>query len=79
MNQQSLYTYGAYNIRLELTDTYGVRRTTLRPYLAIDRDPRDSQILLGITALNKLKILVDCETYQWQYKLDKASIRIDSF
>ena len=79
VNQQDLRTYGAYNVRLELTDTYGVRRTTLRPYLAVNRDPGDSQILLGMPALNELKILVDCETYQWQYKIDKTSIKIDSF
>jgi hypothetical protein len=36
INQQNLHTYGAYNLRLELTDGYGVRRTTLRPYIAID-------------------------------------------
>ena len=36
INQQNLSTYGAYNLRLELTDAYGIRRTTLWPYLAID-------------------------------------------
>src|SRR5271155_4862828 len=75
INQQNLPTYGAYNLHLELTDAYGSRRTTLRPYLAIDRDPDDSQILLGMTALNELKILIDCEDCQWQYKLDKSNIR----
>ncbi len=79
VNQQDLPTYGAYNLRLELTDSYGVRRTTRRPYIAIDRDPGDSQILLGMPALTELKILVDCEAYQWQYKLDKTDIRIDSY
>ena len=64
VNQQNLYTYRAYNIQLELTDDYGVRRTTLRPYLAIDQDPRDSQILLGITALKEQKILIDYYTNQ---------------
>ena len=63
---------------MELTDDYGVRWTTLRPYLAIDQDPGDSQILLGMTALIELRILIDCQTYQWQYKLDKTSIRIDT-
>jgi hypothetical protein len=63
VNQQDLATYGAYNLRLELTDSYGVRRTTLRLYITIDQDLEDSQILLGIPALNKLKILVDCEKY----------------
>ena len=44
INQQNLHTYGAYNLRLELTDSYGTRRTTLRPYLAVDRAIRDSQV-----------------------------------
>jgi hypothetical protein len=79
VNQQNLATYGAYNLYLELTDSYGVRRTTLRPYIAIDRDPEDSQILLRMPALNELKILVDCERYQWQYKLGKSNVRIDSY
>ena len=63
VNQQNLRTYGAYNLWIELTDSYRVRRTTLRPYLAIDQDPRDSQILLGITALAKQKILIDYYTH----------------
>jgi hypothetical protein len=62
INQQNLPTYGAYNLRLELTDAYGVSKTTLRPYLAIDRDPNDSQLLLGMTALNELKVFIDCES-----------------
>ena len=62
VNRQDLHTYGAYNVRLELTDTYGVQRTTLRPYLAIDRDPGDLYILLGMLALSKLKLLVDYKT-----------------
>ena len=61
VNQQNLPTYGAFNLRLELTDRYGTRRTTLRPYLAIDQDLGDLYILLGITALNKLKMLLDYE------------------
>jgi hypothetical protein len=79
INQQNLHTYGAYNLRLELTDAYGIRRTTLRPYLAIDRDPNDSQVLLGMTALNELKVFIDCENSQWQYKLEKSDIRLESY
>jgi hypothetical protein len=79
INQQNLHTYGAYNLRLELTDAYGIRRTTLRPYLAIDRDPNDSQVLLGMTALNELKVFIDCEKSQWQYKLEKSDIRLESY
>jgi len=79
VNQQDLHTYGAYNLRLELTDMYGIRKTTLRPYLAIDRDPGDSQLLLGMPALNELQMLIDCENCQWQYKLDKSNVRLESY
>ena len=60
-------------------DAYGIRRTTLRPYLAIDRDPNDSQVLLGMIALNELKVFIDCKNHQWQYKLDKSNIRFESY
>ena len=60
-------------------DAYGVSKTTLRPYLAIDRDPNDSQLLLGMTALNELKVFIDYENHQWQYKLDKSNIRLESY
>src|SRR5439155_20611056 len=79
VNQQDLHTYGAYNLRLELTDTYGTCKTTLRPYLAIDRDPGDSQLLLGMPALTELQVLIDCENCQWQYKLGKSDIRLESY
>ena len=42
VNQQNLYTYRVYNLCLELADFYRVCKTTLRPYIAIDRDPNDS-------------------------------------
>ena len=37
-----------------MTDSNGTRRETLRPYLAIDRDKDDTQILLGMPALRKM-------------------------
>jgi len=60
-------------------DAYEISRTTLRPYLAIDHDPNDSQVLLGMMALNELKVFIDCENGQWQYKLEKSDIRIESY
>ncbi len=63
VNQQNLPTYRVYNVRLELTDSYRVCQTTLRPYIIVDQDPGDSQILLGMLALTEQRILVDCEAY----------------
>jgi hypothetical protein len=60
-------------------DAYGISKTTLQPYLAIDHDPNDSQVLLGMIALSELKVFIDCENGQWQYKLEKLDIRIESY
>jgi hypothetical protein len=79
INQQNLLTYRAYNLRLKLTDAYETRRTSLRLYLAVDRDQGDSRVLLGMPALTKLKILVDCEAYSWEYKAEKTTIKIDLY
>ena len=32
-----------------------------------------------MTALNELKVFIDCENCQWQYKLDKSDIQLDSY
>jgi hypothetical protein len=32
-----------------------------------------------MTALNELKVLIDCENSQWQYKLEKSDIRLESY
>jgi hypothetical protein len=64
---------------LELTDVYRISKTTLQPYLAIDCNSNDSQLLLGITALNELKVSIDCENHQWQYKLDKSNIWLEFY
>jgi hypothetical protein len=79
INQQNLPTYRAYNLRLKLTDAYGTRRTSLRPYLAVDQDQGDSRVLLSIPALTELKILVNCEAYNWEYKAEKTTIKIDLY
>ena len=63
INQQNFYTYRAYNVCLELIDNNSVCRETLQPYLAIDRDPDNTQILLGIPALKEIRILVDCKLH----------------
>jgi hypothetical protein len=78
VNQQDVPTYGVYNLRVSLTDSYGLERTTLRPYIAIDRDPGDSQILLGMPALTDARILLDCEAYTWQYQITSQDVRVES-
>jgi hypothetical protein len=78
VNQQDVPTYGVYNLRVSLTDSYGLERTTLRPYIAVDGDPGDSQILLGMPALTDARILLDCEAYTWQYQITSQDVKVES-
>ena len=32
-----------------------------------------------MTALSELKVFIDCENGQWQYKLEKSDIRLESY
>jgi hypothetical protein len=77
VNQQSVPVYGVYNVRVSLTDSYGSERTTLRPYLAVDRAPGDSQILLGMPALTEARILLNCEDYTWQYQITSQDVKVE--
>jgi hypothetical protein len=67
VNQQDVPIYGVYNLQVSLTDSYGLEQTTLRLYIAVDRDLGDSQILLGMPALTDARILLNYKAYTWQY------------
>src|SRR5437879_285780 len=63
-------TYGFYYLDLLLTDRYNRTLRFFRPFLAIDRDLQDSQILLGRPALKDLRITIDnfYDNFEFQRK-----------
>jgi hypothetical protein len=40
-------TYGFYHLRITIVDRYNRSFDFVRPFLAVDRSPKDSQVLLG--------------------------------
>ena len=63
-------TYGFYHLRLSLTDRYNRVFDTIRPFLAVDRNPRDSQVLLGRPALKDFKINICNGEDAWNFKFE---------
>ena len=63
-------TYGFYHLRLSITDRFNHTFDFTRPFLAIDRNPRDSQVLLGQPALQDFKINIynNDDTWNFEFK-----------
>jgi hypothetical protein len=59
-------TYGFYHLRLFLTDRWGRLVSFIRPFLAIERSPGDSQVLLGRPTLKDLKISINNSDDSWE-------------
>ena len=64
-------TYGFYHLRMTITDRYNRSFDFVRPFLAIDRDPKDSQVLLGRPALKDFKINICNSDDLWEFEFDR--------
>src|SRR5271170_1582087 len=69
----SLTTYGVYHLRCSLTDRWGYQFSFIRPFIAINRDPKDTPILLGRPALQEYQIILDNESMEWEFR-QKATV-----
>ena len=61
-------TYGFYHLKLCMMDRRSRPVQCIRPFLAVDRGPRDSQVLLGRPALKDLKVSIDNSSDSWEIK-----------
>ena len=76
---------GAFWATWEMTDHQGIIRSHRRPFLAIERGPSDTPLLIGESTLGEIGITVSLRTKkkggnQWRYDLDtdKPFIKMDS-
>jgi transposase InsO family protein len=61
-------TYGIYHLRLRITDRWNHPLEFIRPFLAVDRNARDSQVLLGRPALKDFKINICNGVDSWEFE-----------
>jgi hypothetical protein len=73
--------HGAYWVRYTLTDHRGVVRQFRRPFLAIDREPDDSPLLIGMPGLKHMGISICLDEHEtWQYQLQrpgKTAVKVE--
>ena len=66
-------TYGFFHLRLTITDRFNRSFDFVRPFLAVDRSPRDSQVLLGRPALKDFKINICNSSDTWEFEFQRQS------
>ena len=71
-------TYGFYHLKLCMMDRRNRPVQCIRPFLAVDRGPRDSQVLLGRPALKDLKVSIDNLSDSWEIKNSPRVKRVSS-
>ena len=64
-------TYGFYHLRMTITDRYNRSFDFVRPFLAVDRNPEDSQVLLGRPALKDFKINICNGDDSWEFEFQR--------
>ena len=60
--------FGIYHLRVTLTDRFGRETEFIRPFLAVKRDTTETKLLLGMATLEDLRILIDAETRDFEFK-----------
>src|SRR5438046_2192887 len=61
-------TYGFYHLKLRITDRWNHSLQFIRPFLAVDRNAADSQVLLSRPTLKDFKINIQNSTDSWEFK-----------
>ena len=69
-------TYGFFHLRMALVDRFGRSFSCIRPFLAVDRDARDSQVLLGRPTLKDYRINILNSKDLWEFKRNPKVTRI---
>jgi hypothetical protein len=64
-------TYGFYHLRLSITDRYNRSLDFVRPFLAVDRSPSDSQVLLGRPTLKDFKMNICNGDDSWEFEFER--------
>jgi reverse transcriptase-like protein len=67
----AIKTYGVYHLHCTITDRWGRQFSFARPFIAMDRDPKDTPILLGRPALQEFRIILINSTMDWEFERKK--------
>ncbi|TAQ83095.1 hypothetical protein B7494_g8581 [Chlorociboria aeruginascens] len=65
-------TYGIYHLRIQIADKHQNSLTFTRPFLAVDRSLKDSQVLLGRPALKAFKMTLINKDDEWEFERSQA-------
>jgi hypothetical protein len=64
---QDQYQYGAFNVPITITDSWGRTRTTIRLFYGVERE-KMAPLLMGLPFLSDEGIVVDIRRRRWRYE-----------
>ena len=67
-NSKIPYMRFIYHLRVTLTDRYGREMGFIRPFIAVERDTSETKILLGTSIIRDLRVIIDVEANQFEFK-----------
>jgi len=74
----SVKVLGVYHLHCSITDRWGRQFDFTRPFVAIDRDPKDTPILLGRPALKDYQIVIFNSSSSWEFERKKKVKTVSS-
>lgn len=69
-------TYGFYYLKLRIIDRWNHSLEFIRPFLAADRNDRDSQVLLGRPTLKDFKINICNGIDDWEFEREPKITKV---
>lgn len=71
-------TYGFYHLKLRITDRWNQSLEFIRPFLAVDHNAQDSQVLLGRPTLKDFKINICNGIDSWEFERKTKVTQVSS-
>jgi transposase InsO family protein len=71
-------TYGFFHLKLRIVDRWNHSLQFIRPFLAVDRNPSDSQVLLGRPTLKDFKISICNGIDSWEFERTPKVTKVSS-
>src|SRR5256885_1869102 len=71
--------YSFYHLRVRITNRWNCPLEFIRPFLAVDRDARDSQLLFGRPTLKDFRICVLNGLDLWEFERKPKVTKISSY
>ena len=74
LNEQHHYCYSTFSVTYQLKDSWD--QMCNYEYIFYDLDKNESELILNLSALEKKQIKIDCEMWEWCFRIELQSLSL---